>query len=403
MTDFDPAIQLSARANTADEGAITRMSQRVRELRAKGHDVVSMTIGEPDFNTPTNIREAAKIAMDAGFTHYAPVAGVVELREAIAHKLRDENGLAYGMKGVIVANGAKQAIANAILSVIGPGDEVIIFAPYWLSYEGTVRLAQGTPVILQSAVTENYKVPVARIAAAISDKTKLIIVNSPCNPTGAVWTKAELESLADVVARHPRLMVMSDEIYEYILFEGAMTSFGSLPGMLSRTITINGFSKGFAMTGWRLGYAAAAEPIAEAMFRMQSVVSAGANMFAQKAAVAALRGRRDSVDEMRAAYRRRRDLVLAGLRAIAGVELADIPGAFYAFPDVSAFVGCRAGNTVIQSTDELCDWLLDAHGVATVPGSGFGSPNSIRLSFATSEAEIEKALHRIAQGLQSLQ
>jgi aspartate aminotransferase len=402
MSDFDPAQMLSARASTADEGAITRMAQRTRELRAKGHDVISMTIGEPDFDTPEDIRLAAKSAMDGGFTHYSPVPGIPELREAIARKLRDENGLTYGMRNVIVSNGAKQAIANAILSIIGPGDEVIILAPYWLSYEGTVQLAQGTPVILPSDVSENYKVPVERIAAAISDRTRLIIVNSPNNPTGAVWTKAELQALADVVERHPRLMVMSDEIYEYILFEGAMTSFGALPGMLDRTITVNGFSKGFAMTGWRLGYAAAAEPIANAMFRMQSVISAGANTFVQKAAVAALQGPRDTVVKMRDAYRRRRDIVLAGLRNIDGVKIGDIPGAFYAFPDVSAFIGRKTGNHVIQSTDELCDWLLDAHGVATVPGSGFGSPNSIRLSFATSETEIEKALHRIAQGLKNL-
>ncbi len=399
---FDPALMLTARANTADEGAIARMAQRTRDLRAKGHDVISMTIGEPDFDTPQNILTAAKEALDKGFTHYSPIAGIPELREAVAHKLKTENGLDYRAADVVLSNGAKQAVANAILSVIGPGDEVIIPAPYWLAYETTVAFAGGIPIVLPSTVSENYKVPAGRIAAAITEKTRLIIINSPSNPTGAVWTRSELGALANVVGRHPKLMVLSDEIYEYIVFDGEAISFGALPGMLERTITVNGFSKGFAMTGWRLGYAAAAEPIAKAMFRMQSAISAGANMFVQKAALAALNGPRDNVEKMRQAYQRRRDLVVAGLKAIPGVKISDIAGAFYAFPEVSAFFGKKAGNHVIQTAEDLCDYLLDVHGVAVVPGSGFGSAQSIRLSFATSEAEIEKALRRIAQGLGSL-
>ncbi|MCA0432591.1 MAG: pyridoxal phosphate-dependent aminotransferase [Proteobacteria bacterium] len=399
---FDPASLLSPRASTADEGAIIRMSQRTRELKAKGRDVVALTIGEPDFDTPLNIRDAAKTALDKGLTHYSPVAGMPELREAIAAKLKDENGLAYPASSIVVANGAKQAINNAILSVIGPGDEVIILAPYWLSYEASVRFAGGTPVILTAGVHEGYKVPASRIAAAVTERSKLLIINSPSNPTGALWTRAELEDVAAVVRNHPRLMVLSDEIYEYIIFEGEMTSFGALPDMLERTITLNGFSKGFAMTGWRLGFSAAAEPIAKAMARMQSVISAGANQFVQYAAVAALKGPRDEVVAMREAYRHRRDLVLAGLRRIKGLTIADIPGTFYAFPDVSAFIGRKAGNRAILSSDELCDWLLEEHGVATVPGSAFGAPNSIRLSFATSEKEIEKALTRLSEGLSSL-
>ncbi len=400
--NFDPAALLSDRASAADEGAIIRMTQRTRELRAKGRDVVALTLGEPDFDTPENIRDAAKAALDAGFTHYAPVAGIMELREAIAVKLKTENALAYPATGIVVANGAKQAIANAILSVVGPGDDVIMLAPYWVSYEASVRLAGGTPVVLPSDVSEGYKVSAARIAAAITEKTKLIVINSPCNPTGAVWSRSELQAIANIVASHPRLMVMADEIYEYILFDGETVSFGALPGMLERTITVNGFSKGFAMTGWRLGYAAAAEPIAKAMARMQSIVSAGANAFVQRAAVAALNGPRDDVMLMREAYRQRRDIVLAGLRAIDGLRIADIPGTFYAFPDVSAFLGRKAGNHVINSSDELCDWLLEDHGVATVPGSAFGAPNSIRLSFATGEPEIREALQRIKTGLRSL-
>jgi aspartate aminotransferase len=389
---FNPEKSLSTRASSADEGAIIRMSQRTRELRAKGHDIVALTLGEPDFDTPKHIRAAAAEAIEQGHTHYAPVAGVLELKDAISRKLKRENALDYAANQIVVANGVKQAINNAILSVIGPGDEVIILAPYWVSYEASVRFAGGTPVVLQSTVAENYKVPAERIAAAITPATKLLIINSPCNPTGAVWSKAALETIADVVRTNPRMLVLADEIYEYILFEGELTSFGTLPGMLDRTITLNGFSKGFAMTGWRLGYAAAPLVIAQAMARMQSIISAGANAFVQRAAIVALDGPRDDVISMREAYRQRRDLVLAKLRAIPGVKIADIPGTFYAFPDVSAFLGGR-------SVDEFCDWLLEKHGVATVTGSAFGAANSLRLSFATNEADLLKALDRIATGL----
>jgi aspartate aminotransferase len=255
---------------------------------------------------------------------------------------------------------------------------------------------------LHSGVIENYKVPAARIAAAMTDKTKLLIINSPCNPTGAVWNKSELEEIAAIVRNHPRMLVIADEIYEYILFEGTLTSFGTLPGMLERTITLNGFSKGFAMTGWRLGYAAAPEPVAKAMARMQSIISAGANAFVQHAAITALESSRNDVVTMREAYRHRRDLVLAGLRNMPGVRVTDIPGTFYAFPDVSALLGKRAGNHLINTVEDMCDWLLDVHGVATVPGSAFGSTQAIRLSFATSEEQLQKALARIAKGLAQL-
>jgi aspartate aminotransferase len=399
---FDHSALLSPRANAVDEGAIIRMSQRTRELRAQGHDVVALTIGEPDFDTPLNIRNAAKDAMDKGFTHYSPVAGIPELREAIAEKLKVENGLNYKPSEIVLANGTKQAINNAVLSIIGPGDEVICLAPYWVSYEGSVKFAGGKAVVLTADVSENYKVPASRIAAAITPNTKLIMLNSPCNPTGAIWTRRELEEIAALVRTHPKLMVLSDEIYEYILFDGEMVSFGSLPGMLERTITLNGFSKGFAMTGWRLGYAAATEPIAKAMARMQSIISAGANQFVQRAAIAALQGPRDDVENMRLQYKARRDLVLKGLRAIDGIKIADIPGTFYAFPDVSSFLGKRAGNHMIETTDQLCDWLLEKHGVAIVPGTAFGAPGSVRLSFAASEADLVKALMRIAHGFGEL-
>ena len=402
MTQFDPTALLVSRSQATDEGPIIRMSQRARELRAKGVDVVSLTLGEPDFDTPENIQSAAVAAMKAGLTHYAPVMGIPELRAALSKKLKAENGLDYGPNDICVANGAKQAIANAVLSLIEAGDEVIMLAPFWVSYEITVRFAGGTPVVLTAGVEENYKVPVSRIAAAITPRTKLIMLNSPSNPTGAVWTRAELEQLAAVVKSHPHLMVLSDEIYEYILFGGEMVSIGSLPGMKERTITVNGFSKGFAMTGWRLGYAAAPEPIAKAMSRMQSAISAGANSFVQRAAIAALEGPRDDVEHMRQRYQKRRDMVLSGLRAIDGVRIGDIPATFYAFPDVSALLGRKAGNHVIDSTEALCDWILDEHAIATVPGSAFGSAGSIRLSFACSEADIEKAIARMQKAFASL-
>ncbi len=402
MTQFDPASLLVARSQSTDEGAIIRMSQRARELRGGGMDVVSLTLGEPDFDTPENIQAAATAAMKAGFTHYSPVMGIPELRAALSKKLKAENGLDYGPNDICVANGAKQAIANAVLSIIGEGDEVIMLAPFWVSYEITVRFAGGTPKVLSAGVEENYKVPARRIAEAITPRTKLIVLNSPSNPSGAVWSRAELMELAEVVRAHPQLMVLSDEIYEYIMFGGEMVSFGALPGMRERTITVNGFSKGFAMTGWRLGYAAAPAPIAKAMSRIQSAISAGANQFVQRAAIAALEGPRDEVERMRRAYEKRRDMVLKGLRAIPGVRIGDIPATFYAFPDVSGLLGRKAGNHVIDTTDQLCDWLLERHGVATVPGAAFGAPGSIRLSFACSEQEIAKAMERMQRALGGL-
>ena len=402
MKKFDPASLLVARASAADEGAIIRMAQKSRDLRAKGHDVVNLTVGEPDFDTPENIQQAATAAMKAGFTHYSPVAGIPELRTAIAKKLKAENNLDYAAADIVLANGAKQAVANAILSIIDAGDEVIMLAPFWLAYETTVRFAGGTPVVLHSGISENYKVPAARIAAAVTDRTKLLIVNSPCNPSGALWSRAELEAISAIVLAHPGMMVLSDEIYEYIVFEGAVTSIGALPGMRDRTITVNGFSKGFAMTGWRLGFAAAVEPIAKAMMRIQGTITTGANQFVQRAAVEALEGPRDAVEAMRLRYKNRRDMVVAALKSIRGVKIAPIPATFYALPDVSPLLGKKSGNHVLDTPEALCDWLLESHGVAVVPGTAFGADTSIRLSFAASETDLEKALGKLAMALNGL-
>jgi aspartate aminotransferase len=402
MTPFDPARLVSPRAAHSDEGAIIRMSQKARELKASGRDVVMLTLGEPDFDTPAHIQAAATAAMKSGFTHYSPVAGTPELRAALAKKLKDENGLGYSAAEIVTANGAKQAIANALFALIEPGDEVILLSPFWVSYEISVKLAGGKPVILHATVDENFKVPAHRIEAAISARTKLIFLNSPNNPTGAVWTRAELEALARIVEHHDRLMVVSDEIYEYIVFDGEMLSFGSLPGMLGRTITVNGFSKSFAMTGWRLGYAAAPEPIARAMARMQSAISAGANSFVQRAAVVALQSSRQCVDDMRERYRARRDRVASVLSQTSALKLASIPATFYAFPDAGACLGRKAGNHVMDSVETLCDWLVEEHGVATVPGTAFGDPRCFRISFAVSDSDLEVGLTRIAGALARL-
>lgn len=402
MKKFDPASLLVARTAAADEGAIIRMAQKSRDLRSLGHDVVSLTVGEPDFDTPDNIQQAATRAMKAGFTHYSPVAGIPELRAAISKKLKTENSLDYAPAEIVLANGAKQAIANAVLSIIDEGDEAIMLAPFWVSYETTVRFAGGTPVVLHSDISENYKVPATRIAAAVTPRTKLLILNSPCNPSGAVWSPAELAEIAEIVLAHPQMMVLSDEIYEYIIFEGAMISIGTLPGMRERTITVNGFSKSFAMTGWRLGYTAAVEPISKALARIQSTITTGANQFVQRAAIEALEGPRDAVEAMRLRYKNRRDMVMAALKKIKGVAISPIPATFYALPDVSAVLGKKSGNHVLDTPEALCDWLLESHGVATVPGTAFGAETSIRLSFAASEADLEKALGRIAVALNGL-
>lgn len=402
MQNFDPSALLAARTQTADEGAIIRMAQKSRDLRAQGKDVVSLTVGEPDFDTPEHIQAAATLAMKQGFTHYSPVQGLPELRAAISRKLKSENGLNYSAAEICLTNGAKQAIANAILSLIEAGDEVILLSPFWTSYEITVRFAGGTPVVLPSSFEENYKVPARRIVQAVTGRTKLIILNSPSNPSGAMWTAEELGDIASIVQAHPKLMVLSDEIYEYIVFDGTMASIGALPGMKDRTVVINGFSKGFAMTGWRLGYSAAAEPITRAMMRMQSTITTGANAFVQRAAIAALEGPRADVERMRQRYRQRRDMVMAMVAEIPGVRLGPIPATFYAFPDVSHLLGRKSGNHVIETVEQMCDWLVEHHGVATVPGTAFGAPDAIRLSFAASEADLEKALLRLKSALGSL-
>ncbi len=395
---------LAARVSGFEEAAILRMSRKARKLRAQGVDIVSMTIGEPDFDTPEHIRKAACAAMDEGWTHYAPIPGQVELRAALARKLGAENGLSYTADEIVVTNGAKQAITNAIFSLVEDGDEVILLAPFWVAYEGVIRMAGGTPVVLSSSFESNYKVSATQIAAAMSERTKLVIINSPSNPSGIVLSATDLRALANVIRAHPRAMVLSDEIYEYIVFDGHKAgSIGALPGMKPRTVTVNGFSKGFAMTGWRLGYAAAPPALARAMAKMQGAFTAGANAFVQRAAIAALEGPRDAVAAMREAYEARRKLMMTWLTAIPGLRVHAPQGAFYVFPDVSAALAAARRRGIAHDDTGLCDWLLERHHVATVPGSAFGTPGAIRLSFAASTEELKKGLERFATGLEELQ
>jgi aspartate aminotransferase len=402
MNEFDPAQHLSRRTAAVEEAAILRMAQRSRDLKAQGHDVVNLTVGEPDFDTPAHIRQAATAAMEAGYTHYAPIAGFAEVRQAIADKLKRENGLDYGANEIALANGAKQAITNAAFALLDPGDEVVLLAPYWAAYEGIVRMAGANPVVLHAGIEDDFKVPVERLAEVLTERTKLLFLNSPCNPSGAVWSRSDLDALAATVGQHPQLFVVSDEIYEYIVFDGEPVSFATLPGMRDRTVTINGFSKAFAMTGWRLGYGAAPEPVARAMSKVQGTFTAGANAFVQQAGIAALHGGRAEVETMRNTYRRRRDQTVRRLGAMAGLRFVIPAGTFYAFPDVSAFLGCVAGNHRIASVDDLSDWLLAEHLVSTVPGTAFGNDRCIRLSFAASGGDLAKGLDRLAAALERL-
>jgi aspartate aminotransferase len=392
MNRFDAASCLSRRTAAVEEASIIRMAQRARDLQAKGRSVVSLTIGEPDFDTPLHIQAAATEAMRQGHTHYPPVAGIPALRRAIAQKLAAENELHYSESEIVLANGAKQAITDSVFATIDEGDEAILLAPYWVAYEGILRMAGAKPVILHAGIAEGFKVPAARIREAITPRTKLLFINSPNNPSGAIYSRQELEEIAFVLRGHARLLVLSDEIYEYIEFAGKVASMGALPGMRERTITVNGFSKSFAMTGWRLGYAAAPAPLAGAIAKVQGTFTAGANAFVQHAAIAALEGGRDDVRRMRESYLQRRAIAVAGLRRIEGIRVSEPPGTFYIFPDVSSLLG-RQGLTTV---DALCDWLLDIHGLAVVPGTAFGDDRCIRISFAAGEPELKEGLRRLA-------
>ena len=371
------------------------MAKRARDLKAAGRSIVSLSAGEPDFDTPAPIVEAAARAMRDGWTHYTDNAGLPDLRAAIADKLRRENGLAVEPAQVVVSNGAKQSVAQAVLALTRPGDEVVCIAPYWVSYPEMVQLAGGTTVTVEATAADAYKVRPEALEAAITPRTRLLLLNSPNNPTGAVYTRGELEAIADVLRRHPHVYVLSDEIYEYVVYGVEHVSIGALDGMADRTITVNGFSKGYAMTGWRLGYVAAPPAIAKACDIIQSQTTSAPSTISQKAGLAALAMDRAHIDTMVEAFRERRDRFAARLTALPGVELPLPDGAFYLFPDVRGLYGRSVDGRVVESADEFGFLLLERYGVAGVPGAAFGAPDAIRFSYASSIADLDEAADRI--------
>ena len=394
---------LSERINTMQESQTIAMAKKARALAAQGVDVINLSFGEPDFQTPQYIKDAAKQALDEGYTFYTPVPGYLDLRQAICDKFQRDNNLTYQPSQIVVSTGAKQSLVNVLLTLINPGDEVIVFAPYWVSYEEMVKLAEGVPVPLVGSLKNDYKVTAAELEAAITPRTKLIMYSSPCNPTGSVFSREELGAIAEVLARHPQVFALADEIYEYINFVGEHVSLAQFPEVKEQVITVNGFSKGYAMTGWRLGYLAARTEIASACEKVQSQVTSGACSIAQRAGLAALQGGRASADEMVAAYHRRRDLVLGLLKEVPDLSTPTPSGAFYVFPDVSAYLGRTAHDgTALATSDDLALFLLnDAH-VATVAGTAFGAPNCLRISTAASDEKLIEACGRIKASLAKL-
>lgn len=394
---------LAARLQRFSEPETLKMAKLGRELRAQGHDVIDLSLGEPDFDVPDHIKEAAKKAVDENWSHYTPVPGYVDVREAVCHKLKRDNGLEYACENIVVSTGAKQSLANVILALVDQGDEVIIPTPYWVTYAALVQLAQGKVVEIKTDLACGYKITPEQLEAAITPKTKAFMFSSPCNPSGAVYTKEELEGLAEVFRKHPSVVVISDEIYEYIIYGEKPVSIAALEGMKDRTVIVNGLSKGFAMTGWRIGYIAGPAALAKACEKIQGQMTSGTNSVAQRATITALTAPLDASVAMVEQFTARRARMVELLRGIAGMELAEPDGAFYAFPRVDAFFGKKAADgSVIANADDLCMYLLNTAHVSTVTGSAFGNPECIRLSFANSMPNIEKGLTRIKEALEKL-
>jgi aspartate aminotransferase len=394
---------LSDRILALAESQTIAMAKKARELAAQGHDVINLSFGEPDFQTPQYIKDAAKKALDDGFTFYTPVAGYLDLRQEIVAKLKRDNNLDYKPENIVVSTGAKQSIANVVMSLVNPGDEVIIFSPYWVSYEEVVKLAEGIPVQVKGTIENDFVITPQQLEDAITSNTKLVMYSSPCNPTGSVFSKDELLAFARVLEKHPQIYVMADEIYEYINFTGEHASIAQFDFIKDRVITVNGFSKGYAMTGWRVGYIAACKEIADACDKMQSQITSGTCSIAQKAAVAALKGGKGSADEMAAAYLRRRDLVLGLMKELPGFKSYVPQGAFYIFPEVSAYFGKSAPDgKVINNSFDLSMYLLNDAYVAVVSGEAFGAEECIRISFAASDAKLEEAMERLRVSLAKL-
>ena len=396
-------IALSDRLSDIVESQTLAMTKRSRELKATGVDVINLSIGEPDFDTPLHICEAATAAMAKGYTHYPPVAGLPELRTAISNKLQRENGLSYPAENIIVSNGAKHSLLNAILALVNPGDEVIIPAPYWVSYPSMIQYAGGVPVSIPSTVEDDFKVSAAKLEAAITPKTKLLLFSSPCNPSGSVLSRAEIEAWKDVLVKYPHIFILSDEIYEKINYAGKHCSLAEYPELKDRIAVINGLSKGYAMTGWRMGYLAGPKELVAACDKIQGLMTSGASSVSQMASVTALEGPQDCVTDMKNVFEQRRNTFHAALSSIPNLPCNLPDGAFYLFPDVSYYLGMKTPDgKVVNTADELCLYLLDQGHVSAVSGEAFGHANCVRFSYAASEEQLQKAGQRIAAALKNL-
>ena len=393
---------ISDRVNRLSESATIAMARKARELKSQGIDIISLSLGEPDFNTPDFIKDAGKEGIDKNFSKYMPVNGYQDLREAISNKFKRDNGIDYNTEQIVVSTGAKQSIANVVLSLINPGDEVIVPVPYWVSYAEIIKMAEGVPVFIDTSIKNDFKISPSELQGAITNKTKMMIYSSPCNPSGSVYSKEELRSLADVLVNYPSITVLSDEIYEHINFTGSYFSIGAFPDMYNQVVTINGVSKSFAMTGWRLGYIGAPLHIAQACTKIQGQFTSGTSSISQRAAIAAVSANPSEIHEMRDAFLSRRDFILEELNKIKGININQPQGAFYVFPDVSAFFNKSYGNFTVTNSDQLAMYILETAKVAVVTGNAFGSPNCIRISYASSMEKLKDAMDRIATALNNL-
>lgn len=392
---------LSDRINSMATSATLAMAAKTRELKNQGKDIIGLSLGEPDFNIPEFIKEAAKQAIDDNYSSYSPVDGYADLKQAIANKFKRDNGLDYGLNQIVVSTGAKQSLANIAMIMLNKGDEVILPAPYWVSYSDIVKLAEGVPVEVQTSIETDFKMTPEQLEKAITPKTKMIWYSSPCNPSGSVYNREELEGLAAVLRKHPNIYIVSDEIYEHINYKGSHVSIASIAGMYERTITVNGVSKAFAMTGWRIGYIGAPEFIAKACTKFQGQNTSGANAIAQRATITALEAPVSKIKFMIDEFHKRRDIVLDLLGKIEGFNLNVPDGAFYVFPNISSFFGKTLRGTKINNASDFAIYLLEQANVATVTGEAFGNPNCIRISYAASEKELREAIARIAEAVKS--
>jgi len=396
-------IEISRLVSSLAASQTLAMAQKSAEMRAAGVDVISLSMGEPDFDTPDHIKEAAKQAIDENYSHYTPVAGYKELREAIAADLCTHDNIKYTADDIVVSNGAKQSLCNAMMATLNPGDEVIIPAPAWVSYSELVKIAGATSKVVFSGIEEDFKLSPAKLEDAITPATRMLIMTSPSNPTGIVYTPGELQALVDVLVKYPRVIVLADEIYEHINFTGEFKSLASFPELEDRVILINGVSKAYAMTGWRIGFMAAPRNVAKACTKLQGQMSSNASSIAQKAAEAAYKGSKECVEQMKEAFRRRRDMVVAMAREIPGWEINEPKGAFYLFPRVTSLLGKRVGDRVIETSGDLAMYLLEVAHVATVDGAAFEAPGYLRLSYAAADDKLKEALTRIRRAVEALE